>query len=244
MSGSLRSYALSDLSWTEVVAYLDGDRRLILPVGACDQHGPHLAIGATTCIAEALARDLSQEFGVLRAPTFHFGVNVPSESDYAGTATLRGKTLHRALNELVASWESHGFNEFILITASEHDPQIEAMATVSARRSRVRVVEVLSVDLSEYLRGPVEPQHGGEIVTSLLLHLRPEAVNLAAARDFTMPGASFRQYQRGRLPTLPVGCPGSIGHPTLADAETGRRIYRHLLERISRKVFVAPPVEA
>lgn len=244
MSGSLRSYALTDLSWTEVVAYLEGDRRLILPVGACDQHGPHLPIGATTCIAEALSRDLSQRFRVLRAPTFHYGVNVPSERDYAGTATLRGKTLHRALNELVASWESHGFTEFILITASEHDPQVEAMATVSASRARVRVVEALAVDLSEYLRGPLGPQHGGEIVTSLLLHLRPDAVDMPAARDYDMEDASFRRYQRGRLPTLPVGCMGSIGHPTLARAETGRRIYQYLLSRISQKVFLDPPIGA
>ncbi|HEV2735988.1 MAG TPA: creatininase family protein, partial [Longimicrobiaceae bacterium] len=182
----MRSYSLVDLSWPEVVSHLERDRRLILPVGACDQHGPHLPLGAATCIAEALADDLSREFGVLRAPTFPYGVNVPTEADFAGTATLRGKTLHRALNELVSVWESHGFTEIVMVTASEHDPQAEAMATVYARRARVRVVEALAVDLSQYLREPEGPQHGGEVVTSLLLHLRPEAVNMEAAQDCLM----------------------------------------------------------
>lgn len=243
MSGSLRSYALSDLSWQEVVSCLERDRRLILPVGTCDQHGPHLPLGATTIVAEALADDLSREFGVLRAPTFSYGVNVPSEQDYAGTAGLRGKTLHRVLNELVKSWEEHGFDEFVLITASEDDPHVEAMATVYARSARVRVVEALAVDLSEYLSGPPGPQHGGETVTSLLLHLRPEVVDMAAARDYPMDRERFRRFLRGRLASLPVGCPGSIGCPTLATAGTGARIYAHILAKVREAVFIAPPEE-
>lgn len=214
---------------------------MIVPVGSCDQHGPHLPIGAGTCIAEALADDLSREFGVLRAPTIHYGVTVPGESAYPGSATLRGKTLHRALNELVAAWEADGLTEFILITASEYDPHVESMASVAVRRARVRVVEALAVDLSEYLRGPAGPQHGGEVVTSLLLHLRPQAVDMEAARDYAMDRESFRKYLRGRLRMLPVGCPGSIGYPTLATAETGERIYQHILGKIRQKVFIAPP---
>lgn len=243
MTGSLRSYALADLSWSDVVSCLERDPRLILPVGSCDQHGPHLPLGAATRVAEALSDDLSREFGVLRAPTVSYGVNVPSEADYAGTAALRGKTLHRALNELIACWEDHGFTEFVLITASEHDPHVEAMASVYARSARVRVVEALALDLSEYLRGPAGPQHGGEVVTSLLLHLRPEVVDMTAARDYPMDEERFRRYVRGKLSTLPVGCPGSIGYPTLATAETGARIYAHVLERIRERVFVSPPEE-
>lgn len=243
MPDSLRSFALSDLSWSDVASYLERDRRLILPVGSCDQHGPHLPLGAVTCVAEALSDDLSREFGVLRAPTVGYGVNVPSEADYPGTAALRGKTLHRALNELIAGWEDHGFTEFVLITASEYDPHVEAMASVYARSARVRVVEALALDLSQYLRGPAGPQHGGEVVTSLLLHLRPEVVDLSAARDYPMDEERFRRYVRGHLPTLPVGCPGSIGFPTLATAETGARIYEHILGRIREKVFIAPEDE-
>jgi len=241
MPGTLRSYSLIDLSWPEIAAHLERDRRLILPVGACDQHGPHLPLGASTCIAESLADDLSREFGVLRAPTFAYGVNVPTERTFPGTASLSGKTLHRALNELVAAWEAHGFTEIVMITASEHDPQAEAMATVYAETARVRVVEALAVDLSEYLSDPGGPQHGGETVTSLLLYLRPEVVDMDAAEDCLMDPDKYRRYLRGHLKALPADCPGSIGRPTLATAETGRRIYEHILERIRQKVFVAPP---
>ena len=51
----------------------------------------------------------------------------------------------------------------------------------------------------------------------------------------------YRRFVRGKLPVLPAGCPGSIGRPTLATAETGRLIYDHILDRIRHKIFIAPP---
>lgn len=237
--GTPRAYALDELPWTDVVAYLERDRRLLLPVGTCDQFGPHLPVGAATVVAESLAADLSREFGVLRAPAVNYGVNVPGERDYAGTATLRKKTLHRALNELLASWAGQGFNEFVAITAALHDPHAEAMATVFAPHARVRVVEAMAVDLSQFLEGPAGPEHGGEALTSLLLHLRPGLVRMDAAKDYEMDVERFRRFVRGRLSTLPVGCPGSIGHPTRATAAKGREIYEHILGKIRQKVFLS-----
>lgn len=235
------SYALTDLSWTEVVARLARDKRLILPVGACDQYGPHLPLGSSTYIVEALASDLSREFGVLCAPTLPYGVNVPGEQGYAGAATLVPKTLHRVLNELLASWEGQGFMEFILLTAHGHDPHVEAIATVAAKKARVRVVETLETDLSQFLEGQQGTQHGGEVVTSLLLHLRPNCVNMEAAHDFALDPERFHRFRRGRLKTLPAGCRGSIGQPSLATAEKGALIYQHVLDKIRQKVFIAPP---
>ncbi|HEX6910284.1 MAG TPA: creatininase family protein [Longimicrobium sp.] len=241
MPSSHRSYAIADLPWTEVAAHLQHDRRLILPVGACEQSGPHLPIGAGTCVAEALARDLSQEFGVLRAPTFHYGVNLPGEETYAGTAALRAKTLHRALNELIAAWSLQGFDEFVCITANVHGPHAEAIATLRAPGGRVRVIEALAVDLSTLLTGPGGPEHAGEALTSLLLHLRPDGVRQDRARDFTMDPDTARKFVSGRLKRIPLASGGAVGQPTLASAEKGRAIYEHILQKIRLKVFIAPP---
>jgi creatinine amidohydrolase len=241
MPSSHRSYAIADLPWTEVAAHLKHDRRLILPVGACDQSGPHLPVGAGTCVAEALARDLSQEFGVLRAPTFHYGVNLPGEETYAGTAALRAKTLHRALNELLVAWSLQGFDEFVCITANVHGPHAEAIATLRAPGGRVRVVEALTVDLAGVLTGQGGPEHAGEALTSLLLHLRPECVLEERARDFTMDPETARKFVGGRLKRIPAASGGAVGQPTLASADKGRAIYEHILQKIRLKVFIAPP---
>ncbi|HEU0016027.1 MAG TPA: creatininase family protein, partial [Longimicrobium sp.] len=213
-----RSYALSDLPWPAVAAHLERDRRLIIPVGACDPQGPHLPIGAGTSVAEALARDLSQEFGVLRAPTFHYGVNLPGEGVYPGTASLRAKTLHRALNELLHSWAGHGFDEFIAITANAHAPHAEAVATVRAPRARVRVVEALTVDLAGLLDGEPGPEHAGEVMTSLLLHLRPDAVQMDRVTEEPGNPAKPRKFGLGRLRRIPPASRGTLGSAALATA--------------------------
>ena len=243
----MRSYAIADLPWTEVAAHLQHDRRLIVPVGACDQSGPHLPVGAGTCVAEALARDLSQEFGVLRAPTLHYGVNLPGEQAYAGTAALRAKTLHRALNELLAAWAAQGFDEFIAITANAYVPHAEAIATVRAPGTRMRVVEALSADLSGLLEGGTRQEHADEALTSLLLHLRPEAVRMdrlsADGAGDTEDTGQARKFGFGRLRRIPPGSRGVVGAAALATPEKGRLIYEHILQKIRLKVFIAPPAD-
>ncbi|MGH7458000.1 MAG: creatininase family protein [Longimicrobiaceae bacterium] len=240
MASSLRSCSLTDLSWVEVERHLEADRRLIVPVGECDQHGPHLPLGATSRITRALARDLSGEFGVLRAPLFPYGVNVPSQRLHPGAGELREKILHRALNDLLAGWERQGFDEFILLTAHGHGPHVEQAATVSVRQARVRAVDALAVDVSEFLPGCSWPQHGGEVVTSLLLYLCPEVVELESAVDFEVEPAGFRPFARSALPRLPASCPGSVGRPSRASPETGRAIYDYIHHKIRQTVFLAP----
>src|SRR5437868_7041209 len=80
---------------TEIAEVLSRDQRLIVPVGTCEQHGPHMPLGSDTIIVERLADDLSAEFGVLRAPTVEYGVNVVTEREYAGNGSITRKTLHR-----------------------------------------------------------------------------------------------------------------------------------------------------
>lgn len=241
MPGDSQSYAVSDLSWIEVEAHLARDTRLILPVGACDQFGPHLPIGSATLVAEALADDLSREFGVLRAPTLGYGVNVASERIFPGAAGIGQKSLHRVLNELLAAWEGCGISELIAITAQAHDPHVEAVATVAPTRARVRVVDTLAVNLVQFLDGPPAPQHGGEVITSLMLHLRPDLVRMDTAQDCVLGPDQLPRFVLGRLPKLPTDCPGVLGSPSLASADKGRRIYAHILQKIRERIFIAPP---
>ena len=229
--------ALDELSWTDVAAHIARDARLLLPIGALEQHGPHLPLGANALIAGRITYDLSLEFGVLRAPVIAYGVNVASERAYAGTATVRAKTLHRLINELLATWESQGFEEFILITAHRHEPHLDALTTLATESARVRVVSVWDVDVSALLEAQPGPLHAGEAETSLLLHLFPDRVRMDRARDFDLPADQFERYLHGRLPAPPPGGAGVVGRPTAATAEKGKRIYDHLVRTIRRCVF-------
>ena len=227
----------------DVAATMQRDPRLIIPVGTCEQHGPHLPLGSDSIIVERLSADLSAEFGVLVAPTIEYGVNVVTERGFAGNASLRKKTLHRMLNDLLDTWESTGVREFILLTAHEHDPHLEALSTLITSGARVRAADIFGVDLSDLLQGQSEPMHGDEVDTSLLLYMAPELVNMALAEDYMMSREELRRYRRGWL-RVPRESHGSIGRPSLATADKGRALYERIYGRIRDRIFVAPPVES
>jgi creatinine amidohydrolase len=226
------------MSSAQVAALITADPRLIVPIGTCEQHGPHLPLGTATIIAERLADDLSAMTGVIRAPAVEYGVNVRSARDFPGDAGLRKKTLHRMLNDLLGTWESSGIREFILLTATEEDAHLEALDTIITRAARVRVVDIHAVNVDDLLEGQEQQLHGGEADTSLMLYLAPELVHMEWARDFVLPTRA-RRYRRGRL-RVPKESPGSIGRPTLATAEKGEAIYERILRRICERIFLTP----
>jgi creatinine amidohydrolase len=242
-------HALDEMSWVDVAAHLARDARLIIPIGALEQHGPHLPLGANTLIATRVADDLAQQFGVLRAPAMSYGVNYyggtrPVGRAYAGTATLRQKTLHRVLNELLAAWELHGIQEFILLTAHRHEPHLDALATLITRTARVRVVSLWDVEVADLLESQPGPLHADEAETSVLLHLYPDLVRMDRARDAPLSPAALLRYRQGRLPTPPAEGSGIVGNPLSASAEKGRRIYERVVGAVRRAVFNAPEVES
>jgi creatinine amidohydrolase len=226
----------------EIARLVEHDSRLIIPVGTCEQHGPHMPLGCDTLIVERLAEELSAEFGVLLAPTIEYGVNVVTERGFAGNASMRKKTLHRMLNDLVDSWESTGIREFILLTAHEHDPHLEALSTVITSGARVRVVDVFGVDFGDLLEGQTEPMHGDEVDTSLMLFIAPGLVDMQLAQDYMMSRDELRRYRRGWL-RVTRESPGSIGRSTLATPEKGRAIFERIVSRIRDRVFVSPAPE-
>lgn len=227
---------LKELLPHEVVAALGRDSRLIVPCGTCQQHGPHLPLGCDTIIAERLAADLSARFGVLLAPAMEYGVNGEGERAQPGNTAMRRKTLHRALNDLLDSWEAGGITEFILLTAHSHDPHQEALATVVTTRARVRVVDVLGVRLEDLLEGQPEAMHGDEVDTSLMLYLAPNLVRMDLARDHMINGDRLRRYRRGRH-EVPGNGAGSLGRPTLASVRKGELLYRRILEQVAERIF-------
>jgi creatinine amidohydrolase len=230
---------LKEMRPTEIAEVLSRDQRLIVPIGTCEQHGPHMPLGSDTIIVERLADDLSAEFGVLRAPTVEYGVNVVTEREFAGNGSVSRKTLHRMLNDLVSTWEASGVREFILLTAHEHDPHLEALSTLITSVARVRAVDVFGIDFRDLLEGQGEPMHGDEVDTSLLLFIAPHLVAPELAQDYMMSREEVRRYRRGWL-KVPKGSPGSIGRPSLASPAKGAAIYRRIHESVRSKIFVEP----
>src|SRR5664279_653096 len=96
-----------DLNWMDVENYLKHEDRLILVLGACEQHG-YLSLLSDVKIPLALADAASMQTGVLVAPPVNFGVS-PYFLTYPGTLSLRASTLMDVVEDIVRSAFGEGF---------------------------------------------------------------------------------------------------------------------------------------
>lgn len=102
-----------DLSWFDVEKYLLNENKLILVLGACEQHG-YLSLLADSKIPLALADAASQQTGVLVAPVINFGIS-PYFMDYPGTLSLRASTFLDIVEDIVRSAYHQGFRKILIL---------------------------------------------------------------------------------------------------------------------------------
>ena len=227
-----RSWSLEHLPWPEVGRVLARNPRLIVPVGALVQHGPHLPLGTNTFIAEKIAEEASRRCQTLLSPTFHFGVRSPGKESFAGSAGLQRKTLHRTMNELLAEWEDHGIQEFLIVTAHQFEPHLDALLMAMTSSSVTIVVNLLTIEVDDIMEGSPLAEHGGELETSLILHLAPNRVRMSQAVDVVPDPQTHRRYAYGRVATPPPGSRGTLGFPSRASAEKGKRVFSRYVETL------------
>jgi creatinine amidohydrolase len=104
---------IEDLNWMDVESYLKQDDRLILVIGACEQHG-HLSLLSDVKIPLALAETAAKQTGVLVAPPLNFGAS-PYFVAYPGTFSLRLSTLMDIVEDLVRSAYGQGFRRILIL---------------------------------------------------------------------------------------------------------------------------------
>jgi creatinine amidohydrolase len=102
-----------ELNWFDIESYLEGEDRLMLVLGACEQHG-YLSLLTDVKIPQALADAASQQTGVLVAPPLNFGSS-PYFLAYPGTLSLRSTTLLDLVEDLVRSAYGQGFRRILVL---------------------------------------------------------------------------------------------------------------------------------
>ena len=102
-----------ELNWFDIEKYLEVDDRLMLVIGACEQHG-YLSQSTDVLIPQALADAASQQTGVLVAPAVNFGSS-PYFLDYPGTLSLRLSTLLDLVEDILRSAYGQGFRRVLVL---------------------------------------------------------------------------------------------------------------------------------
>ncbi len=105
---------LSEMPWPQVEAYLQNSKKIILPVGSTEQHGPSGLIGIDYLSAWKLAEAVATKSKIIMAPPLPFGMAV-HHMNFPGTMTLSPLTYIHVIKELVQSLRHHGFEDFTII---------------------------------------------------------------------------------------------------------------------------------
>jgi len=176
------AYIMEDMTWPEVRDALEQVKVAILPVGSCEQHGPHLALSTDIAGSEAVARRLVEEvhpIGIL-APSLRVGISM-HHMPFPGTLTLQPETFQSVLMEVADSLRQHGVRRLFVVNG--HGGNQNALGVVSARMRRdlgVRMAYTLwpivgaAAGLAEVKGRRVG--HACVFETSLMMHLRPDLV--------------------------------------------------------------------
>ena len=104
---------LEELNWMDVESYLAEEDRIILVLGATEQHG-YLSLLTDVKIPLALSDAASASTGVLVAPPLNFGVS-PYFATYPGTISLRTSTFLAAVEDIVRSLYGVGFRRIFIM---------------------------------------------------------------------------------------------------------------------------------
>lgn len=233
---------LSDQTWTEVKEYLKRQSTLILPVGTCEQHAKHLPLDTDTVLAEYMADYVSEQTGILVAPTIAYGVNLPCDRHFEGTCSTTEDILRGLVFSICQWWKLQGFQRFLVFTAHGDRMHLKALRESDPT---VRVLLLYSVDLQDVLEKQKFTQHACESETSVMLHLYRKKVRKTQCVDFETPRDLFLGYLDHQKTDPIVGSPGCQGYPTAATAKKGRRILdlmkKYSLAWVRAELSIPPP---
>ncbi len=213
---------LEEFTWEEVAAYLRQHDGLIIPVGICEQHSTHLPLNTDTLTAEFLADYLSQETGLLVAPTFAYGIGLPCDRVYPGSSSILYEDLRNTIASVICWWKLQGFAQFFLITA--HGDLFHVKALRETKHDQVFVLEAYDFEMQDILDKQTVAKHACEAETSVMLHLFPDKVRRENIRDFETPLEEFQPYLQHLKDTPIPASPGCQGYPSAATPQKGAQL--------------------
>lgn len=236
-----------DLTAESLASEVDAQTVAVLPLGATEQHGPHLPLGTDTVIADGLVdsalKALPMGLSVLRLPTLSLGQSL-EHTAYPGTLTLSSTTFQGMLNDLGDAVARAGCRRLVLF--SSHGGNLadaETMALALRARHAMLVVKACYFDFPPPATDPLpereqrEGLHGGALETALMLHYAPEqvitakvshwpSVDFTALADYRWLGA---ESGAGRFAWMAgdLNAAGVSGNATLATAAMGKALDGH-----------------
>ena len=217
---------------------------LLVPVGALEQHGHHLPTGTDTILVDAVgtagAERVADEIPVLATPPLWLG-HSPHHLPFGGTVSAEFDTLSDTLSEIADSALGQSFDTLLFLNGHGGNRPLIAAATdrVGAEQPDTEILGLTYFELAGELVDEIRESesggmaHGGELETSLMLHLHPELVD-EERMTATHWEAEYEEAPSDLLGSGPLSVTldvedwsesGAMGDVSRVSAEKGERLF-------------------
>jgi creatinine amidohydrolase len=245
----MERYDLTEMTWEEVKTALPKIKLAIIPIGAHEQHGPHMVESCDAVLATEMAKKLSEKLYpyVLMAPTVNMGVS-QHHINFPGTITLQPTTLIAILRDMVSSLKHHGISKFLFLNAhGGNQSTLDVACTMLTNELNVEIyfsktTASAKKEISEHITSPLFG-HSCERELSEALYLAPQLIrhnkitkgdiNYGNRWEQLRPGKAiqgFYQYED-------MTSNGCIGDATKASKEIGERIVEESLNNLEIELY-------
>jgi creatinine amidohydrolase len=191
---------LGEMTTVEVEAFLKQHHTVIVPVGATEQHGPHLALLTDVLIPQEVARRAAPRLNALVAPTVNYTLSYPHVG-FKGLAYLRIPTFMSMIEDLAAAFAAVGFKRIIFLNGHYDNTYALAYACANAagrlpedaRAYPLNYWDGMPTEVREKYSSLEKGMHANAAETSAILAINPKLVDMEKANaefpnfpDFTV----------------------------------------------------------
>ncbi len=176
-----KSIILQELSWTEAEVYFKTNDMVIIPIGSTEQHGPHLPLGTDYYEAFGISRIISEQTGVLVAPVLFVGYS-EYHSGFQGTLSLKPETMEQVLYECAEFLIGYGISKIMFF--NYHGGNNIVQDNIIHRINHTTEATAVAIGVGSALQQSSDrgmDWHAGVSETSIMLHLRPDLVEIDKA---------------------------------------------------------------
>nr|WP_247739229.1 creatininase family protein [Bacillus sp. 165] len=237
------------MTWEEVKDALQTVKIAIIPIGAHEQHGPHMVESCDAVLAEKMAGKLAEKMypHVIVTPTVNMGVS-HHHLNFPGTIALKPSTLIAILKDIIVSLQHHGIHKFLFLNSHGGNQSTlnvacttlteELAAEIYYAKTTASAKLAISQSIHSSLFG-----HSCEREVSEALYLAPHLIrpNKITKGDI-QPGGRWKQLRPGeaiqgfyRYEEMTIN--GCIGDATKASIETGEQIVEEALDNLSTELY-------
>ena len=234
---------IATYAWPEWRALLDsGHALLVLPMGAIEQHGPHLPVNTDLVIAESVCRYACDKANVPMLPPLCYTVSVGHTAKWPGTLSLSHETFIATICDLAEWAERTGWTRLLLVNSHFGNDASLRVAVDKIRTARMGSFQIghchtynLTDSIWSAFISDAEDLHANKAETDLMLHLAPDTVNMSAAKDD--PDRTVGQVFS--YPVAQTSLNGVTGTPSQGTADAGQRLFLEMGDALAAKLECA-----